>query len=366
MSSDQNLETANNTLIIPAAGESTRFPDVRPKWLLTTPDGRLMLEAAVSGLKLSNFKRIVVTCLREHIERYTTESHLKSLLCSGIDSKLELCILENKTASQVETVANTLIQSGIDGPFFVKDCDNFFTYDFSGNNEIAVVNLNNYPNVSAPNKSYVKTDQLGAINNIVEKFVISNKFCCGGYGFKSPKYFLEHWKNLEDTSDLYLSTLIFSMILRGHNFQAREAYSYEDWGTLKDYQRYCAKHLVVFCDVDGVLFENSSKFDPNGWSLKPLNHNINALKALQQKNIVHLIITTSRPEAAKEALAEALKLLEIEVHQFVMNLPHSSRILINDYSKTNPYPSAEAINIERNSENLELLFSRYLSKTEPI
>jgi hypothetical protein len=38
--------------------------------------------------------------------------------------------------------------------------------------------------------------------------------------------------------------------------------------------------------------------------------------------------------------------------QLVMNVHHSKRILINDYANSNPYPTAVAINIERDNENL--------------
>jgi hypothetical protein len=35
-----------------------------------------------------------------------------------------------------------------------------------------------------------------------------------------------------------------------------------------------------------------------------------------------------------------------------MGVHHSKRILINDYATTNPYPTAVAINLKRDSENL--------------
>ena len=35
------------TLILPVPGRSSRFPGMRPKWLLTMPDGKLMLEKHV-------------------------------------------------------------------------------------------------------------------------------------------------------------------------------------------------------------------------------------------------------------------------------------------------------------------------------
>ena len=42
----------------------------------------------------------------------------------------------------------------------------------------------------------------------------------------------------------------------------------------------------------------------------------------------------------------------IKYHQLIMGLPHSKRVLINDFSETNKFPTAEAINIYRNSKDL--------------
>lgn len=44
------------TLILPVAGRSSRFPGMRPKWLLTMPDGKLMLEKAVERLDMSDYE----------------------------------------------------------------------------------------------------------------------------------------------------------------------------------------------------------------------------------------------------------------------------------------------------------------------
>ena len=35
-----------------------------------------------------------------------------------------------------------------------------------------------------------------------------------------------------------------------------------------------------------------------------------------------------------------------------MGLQHNQRIIVNDFSNSNPYKSCEAINIERNKDNL--------------
>ena len=40
-----------------------------------------------------------------------------------------------------------------------------------------------------------------------------------------------------------------------------------------------------------------------------------------------------------------------------MGLPHSQRIIINDYAPSNPFPTASAININRNSDQLKDIIS---------
>ena len=38
--------------------------------------------------------------------------------------------------------------------------------------------------------------------------------------------------------------------------------------------------------------------------------------------------------------------------KLIMDLPHSKRILINDFSSSNSYPTSEAINIKRDENKL--------------
>ena len=52
---------------------------------------------------------------------------------------------------------------------------------------------------------------------------------------------------------------------------------------------------------------------------------------------------------------EELKDKGIEYDQVIMGLPHSRRVLINDFAKSNPYPSATAINMPRNKTDLKEL-----------
>jgi hypothetical protein len=340
------------TLILPVAGKSSRFPGMRPKWLLTMPDGKLMLEKAVEKLNMIDFNRVVVVCLREHIDAYLTDKSLAAVLSGIIHPNVEVCILDKPTSSQSETVALALERMKVEGSFFVKDCDNMFSCRWSGGNEIAVLDLNSVGLIDAKNKSYVNVDALGNVNNIVEKQVISNFFCCGGYGFANTSLFLKHYHSIQSNQEVYLSHIIYSMLMVDESFQIKLADSYIDWGTLREYRHYTRSFTTLFCDVDGVLLYNGSKFGKVGWSTEPIIENLQTISKLQVRGLLYLVITSSRPESEMEYLSNRLAEFEVKPDRYVMGLPHTRRILVNDYSLTNPFPTAISVNLERDSKLL--------------
>ena len=57
-------------LILPVGGLSSRFPGVKPKWLLTHPNGNLMITEAIKGLELDSFDNIYLVTIKEHVEKY--------------------------------------------------------------------------------------------------------------------------------------------------------------------------------------------------------------------------------------------------------------------------------------------------------
>ncbi|HGF7195817.1 TPA: hypothetical protein AB5F46_002784, partial [Vibrio cholerae] len=131
---------------------------------------------------------------------------------------------------------------------------------------------------------------------------------------------------------------------------------YTDWGTLREYRHYCKKFITVFCDVDGVLLKNGSKFAKNGWKTPGLESNLNKIKELQKNGGLFLVLTSSRPESEIDYTVAELEKFGVRVDRCLFGLPHTRRFLINDYSSTNPYPSAVAINLERDRETLSSLF----------
>ncbi|WP_431312612.1 hypothetical protein [Psychromonas marina] len=329
---------------------------MRPKWLLTMPDGKLMIEKSIEGLDLTLFDRIVIVCLKEHLEKYTSEENVINSFsaCTGI--KPELAILDEPTSSQSETIYSAIGKASIKGAIFIKDCDNVFTCDAKPINAVSTIDLNDVELVDAKNKSYVEVDSLGIISNIVEKDVISNFFCCGGYSFENAAEFCRIYESIDSDEEVYISHIIYKMLLDEAEFKLISANTYLDWGTLREYRHYCKKHFTLFCDVDGVLLKNGSKFAKNGWRTEGITKNLEKIAALQNEGYLYLVLTSSRPESEEAYTIEELKKYGVRTDRCLFGLPHTRRYLVNDYSPTNPYPSAVSINIERDSDILDSMF----------
>ncbi len=345
------------TLILPVAGSSSRFPGMRPKWLLTMPDGKLMIEKAVEKIDLNIFSSIVIVCLSEHLAKFTSAESVVSSFKATTGITPRLVVLDEPTLSQSETIYRCLVDGNIEGPFFIKDCDNLFSLAPSAENCIASVNLNDMALVDAKNKSYIDLDGLGHVVNIVEKKVISDEFCCGGYGFESSVAFQKAFEAIDTkSSEIYISHIIYHMLLAGIEFKQVRADHYVDWGTLREYRHYCRSHLTVFCDVDGVLLQNGSKFSDNGWQTEGIKSNLKKISQLQSKGSLYLVLTSCRPQENESYVESVLAQHDVRVDRFVFGLPHTRRLLVNDFSATNPYPSAIAFNLERDSESLDKYF----------
>lgn len=354
------------TLILPVAGKSSRFPSMRPKWLLTMPSGRLMFEESVGNLDLEQFDRVIVTCLSEHLEKYVDFDALYKSAQKEIREDIEFCILDRPTQSPAETVFETLKRCNVNEAFYLKDCDNSFTVSTFSPNSIATISLNDIDLIDAKNKSYVQLNAFNEVTNIVEKNVISNEFCCGGYAFSSGKNFIDIYNSKMRSADMYgceiyISHIIYAMLLNGVKFTTHVAKDYVDWGTLREYRHEQRKMLTLFCDVDGVLVENSSKFATPPWGCLGIQENLKVLSNLQQKGHLYLVITTSRPQSEQVKLNEFFAENNVFPDQYVMGLPHSKRVLVNDFSNTNQYPTSLSINLSRNSPELQNYLSHLIN-----
>lgn len=349
-------------LIIPAAGRSTRFPGLRPKWMLVHPNGNLMLTEAIRSLELQNVNTIYVVVLKEHVEQYECINGIERAFENiGLKNKLKLVILNEGTRHQPETIAKAILQEKIHGPIFIKDSDNRFQCDIQPKNGVAIYGLDKMQLVNVSNKSYVTLDENQMINNIIEKQVIGSLFCTGGYSFADSEEYMSFYDKLKHNDNLYVSHIIYSMLLDGMTFEPFLVSAYNDWGTLEDWNAYKSKYCTIFVDLDGILLQNSGEYFAPLWgSTLAIKENVQIINQLYDSGKVRIIITTARKKIYKEITLQQLEREGIKYHDIIFELFHSKRILINDYAKSNPYKSCDAINMKRDSTELKEMLEESL------
>ncbi|MFA5715480.1 MAG: hypothetical protein WC998_07060 [Candidatus Paceibacterota bacterium] len=330
-------------IIIPCAGKSSRYPNLRPKFLLTNPNGKLMIQDVMDHL-FPKYE-IIITVLKEHKEKYNLQNIFGNM--HVID----------ESASQSETIYKTLIDKEINEPFFVKDSDSIFKLNTieEAYNYVCVDSLDNNSRIDVLNKSYVLGNP---IKEIAEKKVISNYFSVGGYYFTDPKVFIRGYEESVVSGEKYISDVI-KHLLSMNSFLIKEVSEYVDLGTIEDWHRWKSKHKSYFVDIDGVLVETSSRyFEPTWGTTKGIKENINTINNLYD-NGSQIIITTAREESFREITKGQLEREGVKYHQLVMGLLHSPRVMINDFSNSNPYPVSEAISIPRNGNLEHYIMERY-------
>lgn len=344
-----------NTLIVPCAGKSNRFPNMKPKWMLTHPDGELMIQKALSGLDLSIFDRIIVTIVNPHCEKYEADIILKQVFENN--KKVEICVLDDFTKCASETVFLTLEKMNVTGAFVVKDSDNCVRCNIPKKIENVIVgyDLHKHPDISnIPGKSFLIVNDQSIVEDIIEKKVVSNIICLGVYAFSDVKLFKDAYLELIDKNiqgEMFISHVISYILAKGRAFfEAIMANDYEDWGTLAEWKEVQKKFRTYFVDVDGVLMKNCGKYGKVNWfnNKEIIPENMEVIKKLQDKG-GQIVITTSRPEIFRKDLEGILSQNGIKPYSILMGMNHAARVLINDFAPTNPYPSGFAITLPRNS-----------------
>jgi hypothetical protein len=340
------------TLLIPCAGKSSRYGYSKPKWALTHPSGRLMVEEAIAGIDLTGIERICFAFLSVHQDQMQTD--LKKLVKKfKLPVKTDVLIIDESN-SQAETVYLMINSLDINGPIAIKDCDNYFKWKPTAKNAVACKRVGEKDDIRfLQQKSFVR-DIHGF--EIVEKKIISETFCVGGYSFKDAHNFIEAYHAAECEYISQIISQIQDLKFDKPVFGIDYVDGYLDWGNPESWQNYRKSYKTVFCDIDGVLLENGSAYFGTTWeNTLPIKRNIEAINNLEN---CYVVLTTSRPEKLRKVTQRLLQAYGLKFNQLVMGLPHCQRILVNDFNdKTNPYPSAISLNLRRNSDNLDELLS---------
>ena len=222
-----NLKNFN--LIIPAAADKPKYEHLLPRIFSPDKEGVMICVKSILGLNLDEFDNIYFVILRKHTERFDIDILLDLQLRRLGLEKAKIVILDEPTFTQAETVAKAIYQEKITGSIFIKDADSYFKTEIFQENGVAVYPLEKLELVDPLNKSYVSVDDMQHITNIIEKRVVSNLFSVGGYCFENVNDFLEVYNSHKDLGSIYLSHLIYSMLLSGNLFRPIRVTDYNDW-----------------------------------------------------------------------------------------------------------------------------------------
>lgn len=226
----QSMNNSKNfSLIVPVAADKPEYAGLMPYLFAPDREGVMLCVRSITGLNLNAFDAIYFTILRKHAEAFDLDTLLQlQFRRLGLD-KARIVILDQATATQAETIARTIESQGITGAIFIKDADAFFKAEIFPENGVAVYPLEKLPIVDPRNKSYVAVDDMQHITNIIEKRIVSHLFNAGGYCFEDTDRFLQVYYRHKDLGPIYLSHLIYSMLLDRDLFRPIQVADYNDW-----------------------------------------------------------------------------------------------------------------------------------------
>lgn len=217
-------------LLIPFAA-----PQTEPSYLLTDSADGMPFARSLSGLEPDAFSRVYVVLLKADDLRWGLAERIAAGFAAEKMAAPEFLRLEHPTESQPATIAAALIALSVQGPFWVKDPDNYFRTEVVADNVVTAFPLDALTRVNPQNKSYLSISDADYVMNIAEKRIIGRYFCSGGYGFADAARFLAVFGGLEHLGRLYLSHIIYRMLLDGESFRPLYVEDYQDWGTREDW-----------------------------------------------------------------------------------------------------------------------------------
>lgn len=223
------------SLIVPAAANKPEFVGDRrmmPNIFKLNEYGLSLCVAAVMELDHTMFDAIYFTVLKEHDAFFGVVDLLNAQLAHLNWCKAKVVVLDYPTTSQAETVYETIRQENITGPIFIKDADSVFNVDIQIQNGVVVYPLENLTSVNPQHKSYVAVDDMMYITNIIEKLVIDHYFNAGGYAFEDAAVFEHYYNRFFAKPGLYMSHIVYAMLLDGHIFRPFVADKYIDCETI--------------------------------------------------------------------------------------------------------------------------------------
>jgi hypothetical protein len=346
-------------MLLPCAGRSPAGK--RPKWLLTTPEGELMVRRAASTLPPHLAARAVVAMCAEDDARYSAAEAVRRAFAATPGLDVDIVVLDGATQGPAETVQLMIERAGVRGPIAIKDSDSLFdALPAPQGSFVAVCDLRDNPGIAGiSGKSFIRLNEHGIVADIVEKEVCSNLISAGLYGFADAGIFRQAYRalhNVQGAPGLFVSHVIEGAICAGEMVAAPKVTGFLDLDSEALWRDHCRRHGTLVIDIDGVVVRNQSRFFPPYWESpeQPIEANVACLRDMQDAG-TQLIFMTARPEIYRAKTHAMLSLLGLRPHALIMSCHHGQRCLVNDFAPSNPYPSAVAVNLERNAASLAQL-----------
>lgn len=217
------------SLIVPIAADKSAYDTEMPFVFGLSKDGIMFCIKAILGFQLSKFNEIYFTILKKHDELYSLADLFKLQFKRLHLNNAKVVLLEEPTSSQPETIYRTIEKEHIEGGIFIKDADCSFSCDIEPSNGIAIYPLENLEWVNPQHKSYVSVDDMYYITNIIEKRIIDHYFCAGGYSFDDTKEYCKYFEELKMNHGLYLSHIVYAMLLNKKVFRPIIVKNYVDF-----------------------------------------------------------------------------------------------------------------------------------------
>jgi len=207
-------------IVVPMAGTGTSFEKAGysfPKPLIEIR-GKTMIEVVVNNLKPESDHKFIFVCQKEHYEKYD----LYNVLKNATDNKMEIIQIDGKTEGAACTALTALKYINNDEPLMIANSDQFIEIDINdfikaGQKEDTDGLIMTFPS-SHPKWSYARVDRDGAVIEVAEKKVISDKATVGIYYFKKGSDFVRGAqamieKNIRFNNEFYVCPVYNELIL---------------------------------------------------------------------------------------------------------------------------------------------------------
>lgn len=232
----ESRSAGTNSLIVPAAADKPEYENDLPYIFGLNSEGIVICIKSILGFDLKRFDNIFFTILKKHDERFRISDILNLQFHRlGIDNA-RVVVLDNPTKDQAETIFKTISKEGIEGCIFIKDADSYFSTEISNDNSVAIYPIEELDTLAPKDKSYVAVDDMFYVTNIIEKSIIGHHISAGGYQLMASD-FIQYYKKLHHMGKLYLSHIVYAMLLDKKSFRPMLVEEYKDWGTANDLKR---------------------------------------------------------------------------------------------------------------------------------